>query len=145
MILESKEGIDILFSAQIEATSIGSALFVTSRDSAEFRIPGVTLSVARLEFFVCNWVGVLSHFVVQFSDTVSKELMACDVNLVTSEVIIGNFFGLFRSSKLDCTDRVTWHGVVEIDVLEANRFSDVIIVGNVDTKRAAVAGISDDL
>lgn len=145
MILESKEGINILESAQIEAASIGSALFVTGRDGTESGVPGVALRVAGLEFFLCDWVGVLSHFVVQFSDTVSKKLVASDVNLVAPESVGGKSFGLFRSGELDSAHGDAWHGVAKIDVLEAHGFSDVIIVGNVDAEWATIGGESDDL
>ena len=71
--------------------------------------------------------------------------MASNMNLVSFECHLRQNFALFFCCKLNRVDSVAWHRIAQEHVLESIYFSDVVVVGDVDTKWATVCRKADDL
>jgi len=55
--LPTEESVDIWQLAQIESTSVSSALLVTSRESSELAVPGLSCLIATLISLTIDWVS----------------------------------------------------------------------------------------
>ena len=87
VILPSKQGVNVRKLAQIEAASISAAFLKRSGNRAEFAVPGFTGLIARLILLSSDWVsegwsGTILISVDQFSSTMSKQLVASNMDLV---------------------------------------------------------------
>jgi hypothetical protein len=89
VILEAEEIVNIWQRAEVEATRVSAALLEAGRDSTKLAIPGFTFLVAALESITsveiveCQNRAILLS-VNQLADTVAKQLVAGNVDFVTS-------------------------------------------------------------
>ena len=81
----------------------------------------------------------------KLSSTMTKELVASNVDFIASNGILSHNLGLLWGGKLDASKSVFGHSVTRIDIFESLILSDVIIIWNVDTKWAAVSSAANDL
>lgn len=116
----------------------------------EARVPGITLLIATFELFSSEWVSVgllrsILTSVVKFTNAMTQELVAGNVDFIRSNCLLSQDFSLIFSGKLHGIESIGWHRVAEHNILEAEALSDIVIVWNIDAERATISCETDDL
>mmetsp|Transcript_33012 Transcript_33012/g.50565 ORF Transcript_33012/g.50565 Transcript_33012/m.50565 type:complete len:435 (-) Transcript_33012:16-1320(-) len=75
----------------------------------------------------------------------AEQLVATHMKLVAAEGVLLEKSSLFLGSELDLDALEVGHGVAKINILEAFALTDVVVIGDVDTERAAIGGKGHNL
>mmetsp|Transcript_22285 Transcript_22285/g.27353 ORF Transcript_22285/g.27353 Transcript_22285/m.27353 type:complete len:474 (-) Transcript_22285:385-1806(-) len=149
-LLPAEEGVDVGQLAKVEAASVRTALLITRREGAEFAVPSLASLVARLVLLSSHWVGergsrAIGISVDELADAVAEQLVARHMHLIRLDRVLSQQVALLLSGELNSAHGVATERVVQEDVLEALVVPNVVVVGNVDTKGAAIGSERDDV